>query len=216
MLLDAALGKGASYRAIIDCKTSASGTVSDGQVDWITFQDHNQKHEADFAALVAPSPGGGRLFSRAEDAGVTVLSVEQLIALCQQHAEAPLGLVAYRKLFETVGAADMGTVSEEAEEWLRLTTLARAVVDAIATRSPQFGPLSARDLVMVLADDPIADGAREEEVASLLKTLASPLIGILEEAESERFRLTTSGSVISHRLVELGERLGERSGHQSG
>ena len=91
VLLDAALGADDSYRVVVDCKTSASGSVSDHQVDWVTLAEHKAKHDANHILLVAPNPSGSRMFARAEQYGVTVMSADQLSGLCRQHAKTPLG-----------------------------------------------------------------------------------------------------------------------------
>ena len=56
VLLDALLGKADTYRVIVDCKTSASGSVGDQQVDWVTLGDHKIKHDAQYVALQVPNP----------------------------------------------------------------------------------------------------------------------------------------------------------------
>jgi predicted RNA-binding protein with PUA-like domain len=90
VLLDALLGKTETYRVIIDCKTSGSGSVSDQQVDWVTLGEHRKKHDADHVMVVAPNPSGSRLFERARQHDVAVMSVDQLIGICRQHARNPL------------------------------------------------------------------------------------------------------------------------------
>jgi hypothetical protein len=98
VLLDAALGRSDSYRVVVDCKTSASGSVGDHQVDWVTLAEHKVKHDANHILLVAPNPSGSRLFTRASQYGVTVMSADQLVGLCRQHGKTPLGLDDYRSL----------------------------------------------------------------------------------------------------------------------
>lgn len=60
-----------------------------------------------------------------------VISVEQLASLCQQHAQAPLGLHSYRRLFTSAGSLSAQPVAEDAEEWLRIVHLASAVCAAL-------------------------------------------------------------------------------------
>jgi hypothetical protein len=103
---------------------------------------------------------------------VAVISVEQLVSLCQQHAQAPLGLHAYRRLFTSGGLAAAEPVAEDAEEWLRLVHLASAVCAALRSKSAVFGPLSARDLLLILADAPVAE-ATSEVIPGDRLTLAS-------------------------------------------
>lgn len=99
VLLAARLGLTDSYRVVVDCKTSGSGSVGDAQVDWVTLTEHRAKHDAQHIAVVAPNPTGTRLFERARQYAVTVISVDELLGLCRQLAKAPLGLDDYRSLF---------------------------------------------------------------------------------------------------------------------
>ena len=207
VLLDAPLGKGRSFRVIIDCKTSASGSVGDGQVDWITLTEHKKKHDADYVTLVAPQPSGKRLFQRASEQGVVIIPVDELATLCEQHANAPLDLETYRMLFTEGGAVDTGSVAEHAEEWLHVVELARTVIDTVALRSDKFGGLTAEALLLLLADNPAAETADQVEIQSILDTLGGPLIRVLSGDTVEGYWLTTPRPVARHRLKMLARML---------
>lgn len=211
VLLDAPLGRDERYRVIVDCKTSRSGSVSDHQIDWITLTDHRSKHDAGYVAVVAPAPSGDRLFHRAEQQGVTVIDVEQLTGLVRQHAQAPQGLDIYRKLFTTSGNLNSQAVAEDAEEWLRVVSLASAVCDALRGKSPQFGPLTARDLLLILAEEPVAEGTSEVELQALLETLASPLLGVLTRTQEAGYLVSTSPSSTAARFRILAASLAANS-----
>jgi hypothetical protein len=207
VLLDAPLGLSHSYRVIIDCKTSASGSVHDPQIDWVTLGEHKAKHDADHIALVAPQPSGKRLFQRAQEHGVTVFSVDELITLCAQHAKAPLDLESYRRLFEEGGLVSTDDTAEKAEDWLRVVELARTILDTIALRSEKFGSLDASGLRLLLADEVIAETATKQDFQDVLDTLSGPLIAVLTGNSSEGYRLTTSPATARHRLDVLGRSL---------
>lgn len=209
VLLDAPLGLGRSYRVIIDCKTSASGTVGDSQVDWITLAEHRKKHDADHVAVVAPAPSGNRLFERAREQGVTIISVDELATLCEQHGKAPLGLESYHTLFQEGGVVSTDATAEHAEDWLHVVELARVMIDTIALRSEKFGPLTAEGLQLLLADDPAAESATRGDFQEVLNTLAGPLIAVLTGTPSEGYLLTTPAMVARHRLSVLGSSLFE-------
>jgi hypothetical protein len=208
VLLDANLGKDESYRVTVDCKTSASGSVGDQQIDWVTLADHKAKHDAQFVAIVAPSPSGARLFERAHNQQVTVFSADELIGICRQHAKTPMGLDDYRTLFGVGGAVDTNALDEKAEEVTRVTVLAAAVCEAMRQHSAAFGRLSARDLFLVLAGDPAAEGTTEAELQSLLDTLSTSLFGILEGSPAAGYRLTMAPDVAQLRLEVVARQLG--------
>jgi len=200
VLLDALIGKADTYRVIVDCKTSASGSVSDQQVDWVTLDEHKLRHDAQFVAVVAPNPTGGRLFDRAKGHHVTLISADQLAGLCRQHSKVPLGLGTYRTLFEEGGAVDTQLVDEKAEDDQRIMKLAAVLCQVIRIRSTELMRLTARDLYVLLSDDSVAEGATEEEIEELLATLASPLLGVLDGSPDLGYRVTNSPQVFRQRF----------------
>jgi hypothetical protein len=207
VLLDAPLGAADTYRVVVDCKTSASGSVTDQQVDWETLTEHKAKHDADYILLVAPNPSGSRLLTRAAKNAVAVISADQLSGLCRQHAKTPLGLDDYRSLFVNGGPTSTEAVDERAEEIGRLVRLAAALCGAIRDKATDFGRLSARDLFLLLSGQAIADGTTEEELQTLLDALASPLLGVLHGSTTSGYRVTTSAQVAKRRIEILGHQL---------
>jgi predicted RNA-binding protein with PUA-like domain len=212
VLLDAALGRSDSYRVTVDCKTSASGSVGDHQVDWITLTDHKTKHDANYILLVAPNPSGRRLLDRASQQQVTVMSSDQLAGLCRQHAKTPLGLDDYRSLFANGGNLETRAVDERAEEVERTVSLAAAMCEAIRDRSALFGRLSARDLFLILSDKAVAEGTTEDELQALLDTLASPLLSVLDGSANIGYRVTTSAGVAQRRIELVARQLSASDG----
>ena len=207
VLLDALLGREESYRVIVDCKTSAGGSVHDQQVDWVTLSDHRNLHGADHVALVAPNPSGSRLFERARQQSVVVISADQLIGICRQHARSPLSLDDYRALFRIGGAAETGGIDERAVEIDQLVSLAGKLCDAIRTRSETFGRLTARDLYLIIADDPGAEGTTEDRIQLVLDGLSNPLVGIVDGTASTGYRMSSSAANARLRLRILGGRI---------
>lgn len=208
VLLDATLGAGYSYRVAVDCKTSASGSVGDQQVDWVTLQEHRNKHDANYLAIVAPSPRGARLLDRARERDIAVISASQLVGICRQHANAPVGLDAYRSLFTSGGELDAHELDDAAENVVRLTRLAVAACEALRLRAATFGRLSARDLLLILAENGAAEGTTEAELQQILATLSSPLLGVLEGSGSSGYLLVMNPDVTRRRLEMLAARLG--------
>jgi hypothetical protein len=212
VMLDAQLAGSESYRVIVDCKTSGSGSVSDQQIDWITLKEHRAKHNADYVAVVAPNPSGSRLFERAADNRVTIISSDQLSELCRQHSAAPLGFVSYRKVFECDGVLDAEVISEDAEEWLRVSNLARTVLEIARDQAPKFGRLTARDLFLILASGSDDEAITVDDVDSVLVAMSSPLVGLVEGDPVGGYVVTASPRVVARRLKSLGDQLGESAG----
>ena len=101
----------------------------------------------------------------------------------------------------------MQAVDERAEEVKRLVTLAAAMCDAIRDRSVVFGRLSARDLLLILSGETVAEGTTEDELQALLDTLASPLLAVLHGSKDVGYRVTTSPEVARLRIEMVAQQL---------
>lgn len=205
VLVKAPLGKGDSYSATIDAKTAGSGSLSYGQVNFDTLNEHRNKHDADYSMLVGPNPTDQRLMGLAADKPVAVLSTDQLADLCLQHADTPLGLQDYRALFETGGAFDTVSIGKAAQALTRLRGLAVEICSKLAERTGAFGPLTASQL-MVMVDQPDPPSS-EQEIQQVLDTLASPLLGVIQGTADKGYILATAPRVIQQRLHQLGDHL---------
>ena len=205
VLVKAPLGKDSSYSVTIDAKTVGAGSLGDGQVDWVTLDEHRKQHNADYSMLVGPNPSSGRLMARAGDQSVAVLSTDQLAELCLQHAAAPLGLEDYRALFDTGGPVDMASIAEATQDLTRLRDLSAVLCEKLAERTNTFGPLTASQL-MVMLDQPDKPSSAQE-IQQVLDTLAAPLVGAIQGTASEGYVLATAPRVTQQRLHQLGDQL---------
>ena len=222
VLLDAPLDPDESYRVAVDAKTSGSGILPDHQVDWMTLTEHRNKHEADYSMLVGPQPSSGRLMKRAEERQVAVLSANLLAGLCQQHAEAPLGLNDYRTLFAKQadcgewiprgGEVDTSDLDEVAEEAQRMCRLLTAVVNILSERCKVVGPLRARDLWLIMLErGEVAEGSSKDEIQSLLGMLAHPLVRAVDGDAENGYVLSSKPAVTRMRLQHLAEAIAPES-----
>jgi len=200
-LLTARLGRSDSYKVTIDAKTTASGSLKDLQVDWATLAEHRANEGADYSLLVGPNPSGARLFERAEDYEVTVLSAQHLAELCRRHECAPLGLTDYRLIFTTHGKADLTELETRSENAEQLREFAAAICRELADRGHTLGYHTARDLRMVLSQPD------EDVIQSVLDALASPLVGAIHGDPERGYVLATDPTVTQLRLTLLGEQL---------
>ena len=207
VLLDARLGRDASYRVAIDAKTTSAASLPEHQVDWDTLTDHRQKHQANYSMLVAPNPSPGRLMDRAERHGVAVLSAEALAALCELHAAQPLGLSEYRSIFDQGGEVDLSKIEERADAGSRQMALGKRLVDAIADLAQDLGPLTASKLQLTMYHQDPEDLPTEEEIEAVLASLVSPLVRAIEGQPSTGYVLASSPAVTAERLRILGETL---------
>ncbi len=201
VLLTARLGRYDSFKVTVDAKTTASGHLPDMQVDWATLVEHRAKQEADYSLLVGPSPRGDRLFNRAADHEVTVLSAQQLARLCKRHERAPLGLIDYRHLFTSFGNADLNQLDGRTDDLREMLRLAAKICRTLADRCHTFGYHTARELWMVMSE------ATPDRIQSILDTLANLLVGAVHGSPEKGYVLATDPKVVQHRLALLGEEL---------
>ena len=212
VLLTAPLGKDDSFSVAIDTKTTASGSLSDNQVDWQTLKEHRAKHEANYSLLVAPNPVGSRLMNRAQVFSVAVLSSDQLAELVRRHASTPLSLVDYEKLFAMLGEIDLGAIDEATEHFVRLQCVASLISRELIEKTNRFGRMSARDVHMAFGEE--ARGVSQDDIHSLLQMLSHPLVGVVygyrksgADNTSSDFVLATSRGSYTHNIRLLADRV---------
>ena len=209
VLLRAPLGLTSSYVVTINAKTSASGELTEGQVNWVTELEHRDKHEADYAMLVGPNCSDRRLLDRARRMSIAVLSAQGLVDLCQKHSCQPLGLLDYKSLFESGGMADLAHVEQRFKEAERCVALAKRLLDAIGSDGEHLGPRLARDLHGRLYVDTGTIVATQDEIQDLLDTLASPIVGAIHGDRESGYVLSCSPTVTAERLRILGKALSD-------
>lgn len=207
VLLTAPLGRDSFYRVAVDTKTTASGSLGDSQVDWATLKEHRALHRADYSLLVAPMPTGKRLMDRAVEYSVCVLSADQLVDLFRTHAAGQLSLVEYERLLKIPGEVDLASVDERADQLVRIRNMAATICRLLPEKTDQHGPMSARDILLVLDDE--ADGVSESEIIGLLEMLSHPLIGAVHRIDQDRSNVSTAQYILassrssSRRRIEM-------------
>lgn len=205
VVADADLGRGLSYRVNIDTKATASGVVTDNQINWDSLSDHRDRNRADFVVVVGVGFAGGNLLSRAEQRGFKLLTVAELAGLCRQHSATPLGIDDYRTLFEVEGTAlGIDMLSERVDEVERLLSLTTAVLAQLDDMVTRGGPVGARELFFVLGDRAPDLEVEVDDIQEVLDALASPLIGALRPVD-DRFVPTGPPATLSTRLRRLAE-----------
>ena len=207
VLLKAPLGKYASYRVAVDAKTTKSGSLPEHQVDWTTLRDHRKYHDANYSLIVGPNPSAKRLMERATEYKVAVLSAAQLAGLCRQHAHAPVDLKVYEDLFRCGGEVDIAQIDEHATNLVRLRILASALCKTLAEQTLRHGPLTARDILLLLGDAEAGEGSSKEEIQRLLDTLSSPLVGTVFGQQETGYLLASDPQVCSLRIEKLAKEL---------
>ena len=79
-----------SYSVTVDAKSTMSGNVTDGLVDFDTLEEHRRRHKADFSAVVGGSFQNERLIKRAIEHNVVLIDIDTLETLIRNHLEVPI------------------------------------------------------------------------------------------------------------------------------
>lgn len=176
-----------AYSVAIDAKSTMSGNVTDGLVDFDTLEEHRRKHKADFSAVVGGSFQNERLIKRASEHNVVLIDIDTLENLIRNHLEVPIQVTTYKKMFETPGIVNVTCLEEEREKITRYGTLLHAVMDClVAEREDEVteGILQERDIYRSLRmDESFSCAPTIDEISAMLQFLASPLIGCVERSK---------------------------------
>jgi hypothetical protein len=211
VLLSAELGPGERYRVIVDTKATSHAAVADQQIDWETLDEHRDRYQADYVAVVAPSFQGERVRSRARSRGraVALIDVPTLTQVLRQHVAAPLGLDAYRSLFDVDRGPD--EVVEAGEELRRQFTLCVRILGLVHALEPDEDAVEPVDLYWNLRDFEDQFGrATRDEIADTLDVLCQPPLALLRRS-GEGFKTLGATDTVVRRLrlladlIEAGE-----------
>lgn len=176
-----------SFSVAVDAKSTQSGNVTDGLVDFDTLIEHRKKHKAEFSAVVGGNFQNERLIKRAIEHGVVLIDIDSLEKLILNQVEVPLKVSAYRKLFEKPGVVDIGVLDEERNRVIRYGKLLHAVMDCLVEESEDpvtEGLLQDRDIYRSLRNDKSFEYAPTiAEISDMLEFMSSPLIGCVEKTK---------------------------------
>ena len=172
-----------SFKVAVDAKSTSSGSINDGLVDFDTLKEHKKKHKADYMAIVGCAFKQERLIARAIEHNVVLLDIDILEDLVKKHKETPLIVKTYKQIFEQKGIADISILDDDRKRIVRDGSLMKAVIECLLTESMDVvtkGQLQERDIYRSLRDNPIfKEGIELKEIANMLQFLSSPLIGCL-------------------------------------
>ena len=188
------------YSIVLDAKSSGQGRVMEGQIDWVTIQEHQRREHADLCCVVGPGFAAGRLPERAREYRTRLLDAEQLARAVRLHAESPLNLAELRPLFSDQPDADavlrdLATASSERARRVRLLRRLLETIDSLNRTQPD-AVLAKPDLLLgsMLAQPGEPQGTTRAEIEGALNLLETT--GILRRSNGEGYvsQTTTSGA----------------------
>lgn len=174
-----------SYSVAVDAKSTASGSVSTGMVDFDSLKEHRKKHHANYSLVVGCAFQNESLIKRAIEHNVILLDVDGLESLIRSHLKVPLKLSSYKHIFEKAGIADISLVDGNRQEIICYGQLMRAVMNCLVEESDDpitEGFLFERDIYRSLRNSTELDVPPTiDAITSMLQFLSSPLIGCVEK-----------------------------------
>jgi hypothetical protein len=212
VVLSANIGNGA-YKIIADGKTSSTGKISEGAINWDSLEDHKKKNSADFVVVVGPSFASGNLQTRADDHNVFLLKTDDLISLVEAHSEFPFTLTEIKNLFAGKGDRssqlyDILTQNEFKRNFLREF---KSVIDEM--QSLQNGKLGYFTDASLCGREKLEDFEVDlEDIKSIIQLLELPFIGALESLSEHKneYILTVGKNDLAHIFIQIGNKLMEK------
>lgn len=176
-----------TFSVAVDAKSTITGNITDGLVDFDTLEEHRKKHKADYSAIVGGNFQNERLIKRAIEHGVVLIDIDSLEKIILNQIETPLKVNAYRSIFLKPGIVDLSGLEVERKKVSRYGKLLHAVMDCLVVESEDpvtNGILLNRDIYRTLRNDnDFEETPTIEEIDDMLEFLASPLIGCVEKTK---------------------------------
>ncbi len=176
-----------TFSVAIDAKSTITGNVTDGLVDFDTLAEHKNKHKADYSAIVGGNFQNERLIKRATEHGVVLIDIDSLEKMILNQIEVPLKVNAYRSIFVKPGLVDVSGLEAERKKVLRYGKLLHAVMDCLIEESEDAvtdGILINRDVYRTLRNmKEFEETPTIREIDDMLEFLSSPLIGCVEKTK---------------------------------
>lgn len=180
VLLQAICAPKLSYKVAVDAKSTSTGNVTEGQINFDTLKEHKKLHSADYTMVVGCAFQGERLVRRAKEHHVALLDIDKLEEILKIHREVPLSISAYKRLFEQSGIVDLEVLEDERNRVRRYGMLVEAIMKCLFDESYDpitEGALSIREIYRSIRDNEKFDIAPElSEIEAILEFLSSPLV----------------------------------------
>ena len=184
-----------SYTVTVDAKSTQSGVVTEGQINFDTLKEHKKLHSADYITVIGFSFQGERLIKRAIEHKVVLIDIDSLEKIIRFHHEIPLQANAYKKIFSQAGKVDISCLEFERREIQRTGKLLQAVMDCLVVESNDpvtEGLLQEKDIYRTLRhNDEFSTPPSLDEIAEMLQFLSSPLVGCVGRSKEGFYALGT-------------------------
>lgn len=169
-------------RAIIDGKSKSTGQVHHSDVSDVAIDTHKDKNKANYVAIIGPNFSGETIISHALKKNIALITTEQLIKIAKASRDLGLSLEEIALIFKVPnGYSQLNLLIKTKKRELDIIT---NVITKFCKEQNQLGPLSPRDLFLLLKD---TEGSPTlEELIDVFKILSNADIGILHQMDKNR------------------------------
>lgn len=182
-----------SYSAALDAKTSYTGKITEGQINFDTLAEHKIKHKSNYSVVVGPEFQGSRLIERAIKNEVVLINIEDLETLIKKHIDVPLKSDSYKKLLEQKGPVNLQVIEEDRNKIRREGLLLQVIMKCLFEESDDpytQGILQPREVYILLkGQNLLIQNPTIEEIEQMLDFLSSPLIGSIGSTKEGYYAL---------------------------
>jgi hypothetical protein len=205
VIVDLGVASVNSGRAIVDAKSSASGSINEKMINFQALKEHKSKHEASHVAVIGPGFPDGRLREWAVNEGVALITTEQLITALRRQLLTPL---APEELISFFDPADGWTLLEQM--WMRYARrnqLLSLILGCFVREAQEDDPLlgSSLDVVSIYRAirDQVSPRPDTAELQAALDFLSSPYVSVIATTKGG-YELRESPKTSARRLRALG------------
>ncbi len=191
-----------SYKVAIDAKSTASGTVGEGLINFNSIEEHRELHKADYSLIIGCSFQGEKIYDRAQKSKVGLLDVDSLESLIREHSIIPLTSSDYKKIFQQNGLISIDVVEDARNIIKRHGLLVSAIMKCLTNESMDEvtqGVLSSKEIYRSVRDDSEYNiEPTLADIEDIINILSSPLINCIG--------ITKDGYYATGSLIEAGNK----------
>ena len=187
-----------SYIVAVDAKSTASGNVTEGLIDFDTIREHKKKHQSDYNLIIGASFQGERLIERAKEHNVLLLNIDNLEEIVRENQNIPLSFDSYKKLFSQKGIANIDVLKQDREDINKRGILMQSIMDSLIDESDDEyteGILTERDLYRTLRNSEKLQYITPDEIHVMLEFLSSPLIGCVGHTKDGYYAIESLSNI---------------------
>lgn len=179
--------------AIVDGKSTSSGHVAHGSVSDLAIATHQDKHSAEYVAIVAPAFSGDTIRDMAAKKGWVLVTAAEIGEVVEAADTVGLRPAEAAVLFETPdGLSRLADIIESRRRELDLVSL---VVARLADESENDEAVSARDISLI---------ERRSELSPTIDELIST-VGTLATLDPNLLRIVSAAADPQHETYLLGD-----------